>query len=116
MLYNLISVSKITKYAVFKASGAQHRVAEGDELDLFRLDTDEGKKITFEEVLLVKDNDKVHLGQPLVKNALIKATVLKHFRGKKLRVATYKAKSRYRRTLGHRDELTRVRIESIASG
>lgn len=109
-------VNKDGRYAVIKAAGAQHLVGEGEELDLFRLAADEGKKITFAEVLLLRDGAKVKVGRPLVKGAKVEATVVKHHRGEKLRVATYKAKSRYRRVLGHRDELTRVKVEKIAEG
>lgn len=101
------------KYAVIKAAGAQYRVVEGDELDIFQVKGKEGDKVDFKEVLLYEDGDKVLVGQPLVKGVVVKAVIVKNFRGEKIRVATYKAKSRYRRVKGHRDELTRVKIESI---
>jgi len=104
------------KYAVIKASGAQYRVAEGEGLDIFQIEGKEGDKVVFKEVLLYEDGDKILVGQPLVKGAVVKAIIVKDFRGEKIRVATYKAKSRYRRVKGHRDELTRVKIESIQIG
>lgn len=103
------------KYAVVKMSGAQYRVTEGDELDVFQIEGKEGDKVEFKEVLLYEDGDKIEVGQPLVKGAVVKAIIVKNFRGEKIRVATYKAKSRYRRVKGHRDELTRVRIEKISN-
>lgn len=101
------------KYAVIKAAGAQYRVTEGDELDIFQIEGKEGDKVEFKEVLLYEDGDKILVGQPLVEKAVVKALIVKNFRGEKIRVATYKAKSRYRRVKGHRDELTRVKIENI---
>lgn len=102
------------KYAVIKAAGAQYRVTEGDELDIFQIDGKEGDGVNFNEVLLYEDGDKILVGQPLVKGAAVKAIIVKNFRGEKIRVATYKAKSRYRRVKGHRDELTRIKIEDIS--
>ena len=101
------------KYVVIKAAGAQYRVTEGDELDIFQIEGKEGDKVSFNEVLLYEEGDKVLVGQPLVKNAAVKAIIVKNFRGEKIRVATYKAKSRYRRVKGHRDELTRIKVENI---
>lgn len=101
------------KYAVIRAAGAQYRVAEGDELDIFQIEGKEGDKIEFKEILLYEDGDKILVGQPLVEKVVVKAIIVKNFRGEKIRVATYKAKSRYRRVKGHRDELTRIKIESI---
>lgn len=88
-------------------------VREGDELDVMRLSDAEAAKIIFDQVLLVKNEDKIKVGRPTVEGAKIQAEVEKHFRGDKIRVATYKAKSRYRRVKGHRDELTRVKVEKI---
>jgi len=101
------------KYAIIKVGGSQYRVSEGDEIDVFRLPEEEKKKIVLDQVLLVKNNSKVMVGQPLVAGAKVEAETVKRFRGDKIRVATYKAKSRYRRVKGHRDELTRVKVEKI---
>jgi large subunit ribosomal protein L21 len=110
------------KYAVIKTGGKQYRVAEGDEIEIEKIDTPEGKTLTFDEVLLLVDDKKTKIGQPKVARAKVKAKVLSHLakvlshlKGKKIRVATYKAKSRYRRVKGHRQQLTRVKISSILS-
>lgn len=101
------------KYAVVKIGGSQYKVAEGDEIAVDKIDGEKGKSLTFEEVLLFVDEKRVTIGQPLVKNAKIKAEIVGQFKGKKIRVATYKAKSRYRRVKGFRPLLTRVKILSI---
>ena len=101
------------KYAVVKIGGSQYKVAEGDEIAVDKIDGEKGKSLTLEEVLLFVDEKKVAIGQPLVKNAKIKAEIVDQLKGKKIRVATYKAKSRYRRVKGFRSLLTRVKILSI---
>lgn len=101
------------KYAVVKIGGKQYKVSEGDEIEIEKIDTPEGKSITFDEVLLLVDGKRVKVGRPKVVGVKIKAKVTSHFKGEKIRVATYKAKSRYRRVKGHRQQLTRVKILSI---
>ena len=101
------------KYAIIKAGGIQYQVSEGQEIDIFHLEKKKGEAITFDLVLLVKDDDKVLVGQPVVKGAKVKGKVIDQILGDKIRVATYKAKSRYRKVKGHRDQLTRVLIENI---
>ena len=103
------------KYAVIKTGGKQYRVSEGDEIEIEKIVTPEGKTHTFNEVLLLVDEKKLKIGQPQAAGVKVKTKVLSHFKGKKIRVATYKAKSRYRRVKGHRQQLTRVKILSILS-
>ncbi len=103
------------KYAVIKTGGKQYRVCQGDEIEIEKISTPEGKTVTFDEVFLLVDEKKIKIGRPQVAKAKVKAKVLSHFKGKKIRVATYKAKSRYRRVKGHRQQLTRVKISSILS-
>lgn len=101
------------KYAIIKAGGSQYRVSEGQEIDIFHLDKEKDEAIVFDSVLLIKDDDKVLVGQPLVKGAKVGGKVIDQILGDKIRIATYKAKSRYRKVKGHRDQLTRVLIENI---
>lgn len=101
------------KYAVVKIGGKQYKVSEGDEIEIEKIDTPEGKSITFDEVLLLVGGKRVKVGRPKVAGGKIKAKVTSQFKGEKVRVATYKAKSRYRRVKGHRQQLTRVKILSI---
>jgi len=101
------------KYAIFNDRGKQYQVSEGDELLLPRLATAPKKKITFDQVLLVVDGKKISLGTPTLSGAKVTAEVTQHLRGQKIRVSTFKAKSRYRKTKGYRDNLTRVKIVRI---
>ena len=105
------------KYAIIAAGGSQHLVAEGDELILPRIhELNKTGNLSFSQVLLVKDDKTVQVGQPTIDGAVVKARSMEDFLGPKVRVATYKAKSRHRKVSGHRDHLTRVKIESISVG
>lgn len=101
--------------AVIDASSKQYKVNVGDELLLPRLEAKPKQKIVFDQVLLLFNDKKTKVGKPYIKGAKVEATVIEHLKGKKLRVATFKAKSRYRRVKGHRDHLTRVKIARIVS-
>lgn len=101
-------------YAIINACGKQYKVKEGDIVFMERLETEEGKAITFSEVLLVSDENKTTVGEPLVKGAKVKATVIGHGKSKKILVFKYKAKKNYRKTRGHRQAYTKVQIEKIA--
>lgn len=73
------------------------------------------KKVEFDNVLLLVDGDKVKIGEPQIKGARVAGKVLGQEKGRKLRVFKYKAKSRYRRTKGHRSQFTRVKIDKIST-
>lgn len=102
------------KYAVINASGSQYKVEKGSEITVDKFDGKIGDTIDFDEVLLLVDGEDVKIGTPFVKGARVKAEVLEQFRGKKIRVATYKAKSRYRRVIGHRSDLVKLEIKGIS--
>ncbi len=102
-------------YAIFASGGKQYRVSPGDVIEVDRLDAEASGSLTFDDVLLVSDDDGVQVGQPTVDGASIEASVLAHVRGPKIRIFTYQASKRRRRRMGHRQELTRVRIESISA-
>ena len=104
------------KFAVIQTGGKQYLAKPGDILDLEKLAGKPKTTIKFKEVLLIVDNKKVSIGQPLVKGALVTAKILEQKKGPKIRVATFKAKSRYRRLKGHRQHLTQVKIEKISLG
>jgi large subunit ribosomal protein L21 len=101
------------KYAVIKIGGHQYKVAEGDEIVVDKLPDEKGKEVTFKEVILLVGDGKVKIGKPYLKESSVKGEIVEHFKGPKIRVATYKAKSRYRRVKGHRSSLTRVKIKKI---
>lgn len=101
------------QYAIISWGNQQYRVSPGEEIDVLGLkDKKEGEKVSFDKVLLVKDKE-IRIGQPLVEEASVEAEVLNQFRGEKIRVATYRAKSRYRRVKGFRPDFTRLKVIEI---
>lgn len=100
------------KYAVIKVNGKQHRVAPGDSISVEAKIGEENKKIEFDQVLLVVDEDKVKIGQPLVQASVV-GTVVSHGKAKKVKIFTYKAKTGQHRHAGHRQDKTIVKIEEI---
>ena len=101
------------KYAVFISGGKQYKVSEGDVVELEKLKVEVGGDIVFDKILLYVEDGSIKVGQPNVAGLTISAKVLDHIKAKKIRVAKFKAKSRYRKVYGHRQELTRVKIEKI---
>lgn len=101
------------KYAVIQTGGFQIKVSEGETLDVAKLSGKAKDKLVFKEVLLVVDDKTVKLGQPLVKGAEVSAEIVEQKKAKKIRVAKFKAKSRYRRVRGHRQQLTKIKINKI---
>ena len=102
-----------TMYAVIETGGKQYRVATGDTLDVERIETEAGKPYTFERVLLVANDGKVSVGLPTVARASVVADVTQHLRGEKKIAFKMKRRKGYHRTVGHRQELTRVKITEI---
>lgn len=102
------------KYAIFSDRGRQYKVCEGQEILVDSLNLKDGAKAEFENVLLFVDGDEVKVGNPAVIGAKIIGSIIREERGEKIRVAKYKAKSRYRRITGHRSIYTRVKIEKIS--
>ena len=100
------------KYAIINLGGKQLRVEEGGELEVDRIETAPGKTVTIDEVLMYRDGDKVVVGNPKVKLAVV-LEVIEEGRGQKVRVAKFKAKSRYRKVQGHRQAQSRVKVVSI---
>lgn len=100
-------------YAVIRSGGKQYRVSPGQTIRLERVTGDPGSKVQLGEVLLVENDGKFHSGAPLLSNAKVEATVLEHDRSNKILVFKKKRKKQYRRTRGHRQNYTAVRIESI---
>lgn len=103
-------------YAVIKTGGKQYRVAEGDLLTVEKLDAEEGSSVEFDQVLLVGEGGDVTVGTPLVDGCSVTATVESQYKGRKIEVIKFKRRQGYRRTLGHRQQLTRVRVTGIQGG
>jgi large subunit ribosomal protein L21 len=100
-------------YAVLSSGGKQYRVEAGTTLELERLAAEPGATVTFDRVLLLADGDRVTVGTPLVQGATVSATVLGQALGPKLIIFKFRQKVKYRRRRGHRQQLTRVRIDAI---
>ncbi len=103
-------------YAILSHGGHQYRVAPGDRLLVDRLSSDVGSMVELQPVLFLAESKKEgDPGTTDAKGARVAAVVVSHRRGPKLRVFKYKAKKRYRRTMGHRSDLTELRVEAILS-
>ena len=100
-------------YAVIEACGKQYKVEEKDVVFFEKLDAEEGKKVTFDKVILVSDNGKVQVGNPYVKGVKVEGKVVSHGKGKKIIVFKMKAKKNERKKQGHRQPYTKVEITSI---
>lgn len=101
-------------YAIVRTGGRQYRAEPGLTIDVERLPQQEGESIELTDVLLVAtDNGEAVIGRPVVTGAVVKATVVKQGRGRKVFVWKYKPKERYRRRRGHRQYFTRLRIDDI---
>lgn len=101
-------------YAIIESCGKQYKVSEGDIVFFEKLEAEEGKKVTFSNVVLYSDGKKVEVGAPYVKGIKVEGKVVSHGKGKKIIVYKYKAKKNYRRTQGHRQPFTKVEITKIA--
>ena len=100
-------------YAVIEACGKQYKVTKGDVVFFEKLDVEEGKKVTFDKVVLLSDEGKIEVGAPYVKGIKVEGKVVAHGKGKKIIVFKYKAKKNYKRKQGHRQPYTKVEITAI---
>src|SRR5436309_10508614 len=100
-------------YAVLETGSKQYRVSAGDTLQIERLAVEAGQPVTFDRVLLVNQDGKVSVGAPTVANAAVVADVLEHIRGEKKIAFKMKRRKGYHKTIGHRQELTVVKIKEI---
>ena len=100
-------------YAVIRSGGKQYRVAPGQTIRLEKLVGEVGAKVELGDVLLVENEGNVQIGSPLVANVKVEATVVETDRKKKILVFKKKRKKQYRRTSGHRQDYTAVRIDKI---
>ena len=102
-------------YAIVNINGIQTRITP-DEVILVPLLTGEpGATLTFDQLLMIGDGDRISVGQPYVKGAQATFEVLEHMRGPKLRIFKFKRRREYRRRRGYRDELTRLRVTAITA-
>jgi large subunit ribosomal protein L21 len=100
-------------YAVLETGSKQYRVSAGDTLEVERLAIEAGQPVTFDRVLLVNNDGKLSVGSPTVANASVLGDVVEHIRGEKKTAFKMKRRKGYRKTIGHRQELTVVKIKEI---
>jgi len=100
-------------YAVLETGSKQHRVAVGDTLEIERVKADPGQSFTFDRVLLVNNEGQVSVGTPTVAQASVVADVVAHKRGEKLIAWKMRRREGYHRKVGHRQELTVIKIKEI---
>ena len=103
-------------YAVIRAGGMQYRVSEGEILRVPLMEDSEGSEISLEDVLLISDGEKRRVGNPIVKGAKVKAQILRHGRGKKIQIYTFKRRKGFEKSRGHRQDFTEIQINKILKG
>ena len=103
-------------YAIIRSGGKQYRVKAGEQVRVEALAAEVGSTVSLEEVLLVGTGDGVKVGAPLVSGAKIKATVVSHGRGDKVKIFKLRRRKHYQKTQGHRQSYTEVRIDDIVQG
>ena len=106
----------MTSYAIIEAGGRQWRVEPGRFYDINRLPDEPDTQITIDKVLFVQDDGNISVGQPLVEGATVEATVMQHLRDRKIIVYKMQPKKKTRKKQGHRQDLTRLMINSISLG
>jgi large subunit ribosomal protein L21 len=102
-------------YAVIKTGGKQYKVSAGEKLKVESIAAEVGAEIVLDQVLLVADGDTVTAGTPLVSGATVKATVVSHGRGEKIKIFKMRRRKHYRKTLGHRQNYTEIQISGITA-
>ena len=103
-------------YAILETGGKQYRVEAGTTLQIEALDAEEGQTVELKPVRFVSDSNGEAIGQPEVNQAHVKATIVKNGRTRSIRVFKKKRRKGYRRTRGHRQDFTQIRIEEIVTG
>lgn len=104
--------------AVIRTGGKQYLVSEGEVLAIEKLSKEAGEKIIISDVLLISDDEgkEIKLGDPVIANAKVEAEIVEQTKGDKIRVFKMRRRKRYRKTMGHRQKLTQIKIISILAG
>ena len=103
-------------YCIVETGSKQYRVSAGDRLEIERLAVEAGQPVTFERVLMVNQDGKITIGSPTVADTAVLADVVEHIRGEKKIAFKMKRRKGYHKTIGHRQELTVVKIKEIKTG
>jgi large subunit ribosomal protein L21 len=102
------------KYAIVECGGKQYKAVEGSTIDVDLLAEEPGSEFSLEQILLLVDGENISVGTPSVKTATVKVTIMEHIKGPKLVIFKYRPKKRIRVKTGHRQQYTRLKIESIS--
>lgn len=102
-------------YAVIKTGGKQYRVAVGEKIKIEQIPADIGSEYVLDQVLMVADGENVSVGTPVLASASVKATVIGHGRGEKVRIFKMRRRKHYRKSQGHRQNYTEIRIDGISA-
>jgi large subunit ribosomal protein L21 len=100
-------------YAVIKTGGKQYKVSEGETLKIEKLEIEPGQKVTFNEVLMIADGEKVQVGSPQVEKAVVEAKVISQGKGKKVNILKFKRRKHSMKKQGHRQLFTEIKIGKI---
>jgi large subunit ribosomal protein L21 len=100
-------------FAIIETGGRQYRVAKNDVISVEKLEGDQGDQLVLEKVLLFNDQGHVSIGQPYLKGLAVKATIIDQYRDQKIRIFKMKRRKRYQKTTGHRQYLTKIRVDDI---
>ncbi len=101
-------------YAVIKTGGKQYRVTEGQTLKVEKLDVEEGAAVDFDQVLMIADGDRIQVGAPYLDGARVSATVKSQGRSPKVLIVKFRRRKHYRKTQGHRQSYTELKISGIS--
>ena len=101
------------KYAIVESGGKQFKAVEGGTIEVDLLNVEAGQSVSLDQVLLLVEDEAIHVGTPTVKTAKVSAKVVDHFKGPKIVVFHYRPKKRIRTKTGHRQQYTRLKIEQI---
>ncbi|MGP1924041.1 MAG: 50S ribosomal protein L21 [Arsenophonus sp. NEOnobi-MAG3] len=101
-------------YAVFQSGGKQHQVTEGQTVRLEKLKFKTGETVEFDQVLMIADGDNIKIGAPVVEGVKVKAEVIVHGRGEKIKIIKFRRRKHSRKQQGHRQWFTDVKITDIA--
>ena len=100
-------------YAVIKTGGKQYRVSEGETIKIEKLEVEPGKKVTFNEVLMIADGENVQVGSPLVEKASVEEKVISKGKGKKVNILKFRRRKNSMKQQGHRQLFTEIQIGKI---
>ena len=100
-------------YAVFQSGGKQHRVTEGQTLRLEKIDLEAGASIDFDKVLMIGNGEEINIGAPYIAGGKVVAEVITHGRGEKVKIVKFRRRKHSRKSQGHRQWFTEVKITAI---